>query len=230
MCCKCYCGTVGLLRIVPIFLPIMNYTPEGDGWWDTIVARWTQAKRHALGVSELVYFMGTVPYLSSDKSFTASRRAKLAVRGYFLWVKMLFVHLMMAVAVIISPLNGMLIQNFYSTHKEADVNSFCFLVNSVFQFIGAGAFACQVFTSIGLYECVSDRIVGHGDASNQKWWGRYHLHFLTLMIHSIPNFFFLFAMGGLAEWIAAVKTAFTHKFHYEVALKPSAAATKVQPS
>jgi len=230
MCCKCYCGTVGLLRIVPIFLPIMNYTPEGDGWWDTIVARWTQAKRHALGVSELVYFMGTAPYVSRDPSFTASRRAKLALRGYFLWLKMLFVHLMMAAAVIISPFNGMIIHNFYRNHRIEDVNSFCFLVNSVFQFIGAGAFLLQVFTSMGLYDTVSHRIVGSDEPANIKWWGRHHYHFLSLLIPSIPNFFFLFAMGGMAEWIAAVKTAFTHKFHYEVALKPSAASTKVQPS
>merc|ERR1719436_1381445 len=33
----------------------MNYTPEEDTYLGTLKSRWDQARRHALGVSELVY-------------------------------------------------------------------------------------------------------------------------------------------------------------------------------
>eukprot|EP00438_Fugacium_kawagutii_P032799 Skav211936 [mRNA] locus=scaffold1086:467720:480650:+ [translate_table: standard] len=55
MFAKCAVKTEGRVRCVPIFLPVLNYTPEEDGYWDTLCSRWTQAKRHALGVSEVVY-------------------------------------------------------------------------------------------------------------------------------------------------------------------------------
>ena len=60
---KCFLGTGGRARVSPIMLPVINYTPEDDTWWSTIWARWTQAKRHALGIAELAVCttMGSVP-------------------------------------------------------------------------------------------------------------------------------------------------------------------------
>merc|ERR1712137_1442819 len=106
MCCKCFCATMGRLNIAPIFLPIMNYTPEGDSWFETIGARWTQAKRHALGISEVTYLSGTVPFLLADRRLSWSQRFCLLGRGWFLWAKMLMVHLGMACTIIVPPFNG----------------------------------------------------------------------------------------------------------------------------
>lgn len=55
MFAKCSLMTRGRVRCVPIFLPLLNYTPEEDTYFGTCCSRWEQAKRHALGVSELVY-------------------------------------------------------------------------------------------------------------------------------------------------------------------------------
>jgi hypothetical protein len=33
--------------------------------------------------------------------------------------------------------------------------------------------------------------------------------------------------GGISEWTAAIKTARSHKFDYEVALKPQAAKNRI---
>jgi hypothetical protein len=65
MMAKCALMTEGRARCKPIFLPLLNYAPEEDGCLRTIKARWTQATRHALGVSEIVYvftsiFVGTL--------------------------------------------------------------------------------------------------------------------------------------------------------------------------
>jgi hypothetical protein len=39
---KCFLNTGGKVTVVPILLPIVNYTPEDDTWWGTIWARWVQ--------------------------------------------------------------------------------------------------------------------------------------------------------------------------------------------
>merc|ERR1712232_1409366 len=50
---KCYLLTLGNSRVVPILLPVCNTTPEDSTWTGTIYARWAQAKRHALGFSDI---------------------------------------------------------------------------------------------------------------------------------------------------------------------------------
>mmetsp|Transcript_63148 Transcript_63148/g.133301 ORF Transcript_63148/g.133301 Transcript_63148/m.133301 type:complete len:664 (+) Transcript_63148:490-2481(+) len=55
MFAKCSLKTGGLVKCQPIFLPLLNYTPEEESYLGTCRSRWEQAKRHALGVSELVY-------------------------------------------------------------------------------------------------------------------------------------------------------------------------------
>lgn len=206
MCCKCFCATLGDLNISPVFLPVMNYTPEGDSWWETIVARWTQANRHALGISEVTYFSGTVPFILADGRLSWAQRLRLLRRGGFLWLKMLMVHLGMAFT----------------------INTFTFLASTVVNFISATTFVFFLYTNVLLYDHVAPRIQGADEPGNRAWWGRRHLHYLSLVGGFVPNLPFFLAMGGLAEWIAAAKTAFTHKFHYEVALKPQIATTKAQ--
>merc|ERR1719487_2234128 len=60
---KCFLLTVGHATVKPIWLPLVNYTPEDDTWWTTILARWAQAKRHALGFSDLSYFFMMIPLI-----------------------------------------------------------------------------------------------------------------------------------------------------------------------
>lgn len=59
MFAKCSLMTEGRMKCHPIFLPTLNYTPEEDTYCGTLESRWTQAKRHALGVSEIVYLIST---------------------------------------------------------------------------------------------------------------------------------------------------------------------------
>eukprot|EP00928_Gymnodinium_smaydae_P087349 TRINITY_DN71623_c0_g1_i1.p1 TRINITY_DN71623_c0_g1~~TRINITY_DN71623_c0_g1_i1.p1 ORF type:complete len:980 (-),score=178.42 TRINITY_DN71623_c0_g1_i1:28-2967(-) len=230
MCAKCFCATLGSLTITPIFLPIMNYTPEGESYWETVTARWTQAKRHALGISEVVYFAGTVPFLLSNGSYDMGRRLRLLGLGIFLWMKMLMVHLSMACTIIIPPFNGLMMSYFYRRHDIEDINTFTFLANTVIQFISATTFIFFMYTNVLLYDHVAPRITGHDDPANRACWGRRHWHYLYLILGCMPSAPVFLIMGGSAEWIAAAKTAFTHKFHYEVALKPTAAAAKVAPA
>lgn len=39
---KCFLRCGGAVRLCPIFLPVVNYTPEDSTWLGTLLARWTQ--------------------------------------------------------------------------------------------------------------------------------------------------------------------------------------------
>jgi cellulose synthase/poly-beta-1,6-N-acetylglucosamine synthase-like glycosyltransferase len=230
MCLKCFLATSGEANICPIFLPLLNYTPEGDNWMESVLARWTQAKRHALGVSELVYLGSTMPYMALERSLSLRERLRMAYVGFFLYVKMFLVHGMLATAPILAPLNGVVISYFLRHNLIADVNSFTFLANCVFQFFQVAGFLLYMYTGIRLYDKVAYRIVGYEEEGIRAWWGRQDLHMLSLLSGSLATAPLFFVMAGLSEWIAVVKTAATHKFHYDVALKPQTAAAKVQPA
>lgn len=226
MCCKCFIATLGSLQISPIFLPVLNYTPEADGCLATIWERWVQAKRHALGVSELVYLVSSIPGVLADRHFSLDRRVHLAYSASFLWFKMIMVHGAMATNSIIGPINGVLITYILMNHAIDHSMSFTFLANCVFQILGVTTFVFYLYTNVRLYDKVADRIVGYDDPSTRAWYGRTSTHFLTLVVGCFPMAPFLFLTGGICEWIAAVKTAVTHKFDYVVALKPQAASAK----
>jgi len=218
MALKCFFATAGRLRVTPIFLPILNYAPEGDTIFQTLVARWVQAKRHALGFSELVYIADHFPRVFASIS-DSRQRTVFVWRLVFLWVKLLMIHVFMAVFFVIAPLNGVLIA--YFAHNELTtsltVNSWTFLINCVFQAIGIIAFGCVFLDSVLLYEFAKNRI----DDTNKVGilWQSRILHFLTVVPQSFFYMPVFFVVAGAAEWIAAVKTARTHKFHYDVALK-----------
>ncbi|CAE8685751.1 unnamed protein product, partial [Polarella glacialis] len=70
--------TEGRVKCCPIFLPVLNYTPEEETYYGTLDSRWQQAKRHALGVSELVYVWSAI-YLALLELPTLRRKV------LFLW-------------------------------------------------------------------------------------------------------------------------------------------------
>jgi len=224
MCCKCFCATFGELIVSPIFLPVLNYAPEGDSWCETMWARYTQAKRHALGVSEIVYFSSVLPCLVFDsKPVGMRRRMRLLMLGSFIWFRMVMVHGIMATILILGPLNALVMSYFYKMHKLADLNSWTCLANVVFQVTASLSFAIFLWTAVRLYFGVAHRIVNLRDKQKQAWFERPCLHFVWILVTSCLAVPVFFIMGGVSEWMAAWKTARTHRFDYEVALKPQAA-------
>jgi len=219
MALKCFFSTGGRLKISPIFFPILNYAPEGETFAQTIQARWTQAKRHALGFSEIVYMHDHIPRVLKQ---IEGRRNKIVFlwRMFFLWFKLLMIHVFMAEFMFFAPLNGFLIA-YFANHQIAaalSINSWTFLVNCVFQGVGILAFLGVFLVSVLMYETVKTRIEGSQTAT--IWWRSRFLHFLLICPQTVVFFPMVFIFGGLAEWIAAVKTARTHVFDYAVALKP----------
>lgn len=221
MALKCFLSTQGRVKVSPIFLPILNYAPEGDSLYGTLMARWDQAKRHALGYSELVYWafhFGRV-YGSVE---SGSERLYFCWRAFFLWFKLLMIHLVMATLWIIGPINGLMIKWFceHEEPSELTINSWTFLINCVCQSISLLSFNSVFIVSVVLYERVKDRVDGTDDPNLSVRWKKPVLHVITVMLQSFCFLPFFFFFAAAAEWVAAVKCAFTHKFDYVVAAKP----------
>merc|ERR1712216_487423 len=60
---KCFLLTLGRCYVKPIALPTLNYSPEDDTWVKTCWSRFVQAKRHALGFSDLSYYFMMLPLI-----------------------------------------------------------------------------------------------------------------------------------------------------------------------
>jgi hypothetical protein len=237
MALKCFFATGGGLRISPIFLPVLNYAPDGETWVQTLAARWTQAKRHALGFSEMVYFgsnFGRV-WKAID---TPWRKSVYKWRAGFLWLKLLMIHLVMAIFFVTAPVNGYLISYFARNPdlQRLDANTWTFLINCVFQSAALLSFFSIFLISVLVYEAVKPRVdnatvMKDGEPVNNPklsiMWRSKPLHLLSVLIQSAVWLPFFFAAAGLAEWIAAVKTTKGNEFDYEVASKPVIEGEKV---
>eukprot|EP01062_Namystynia_karyoxenos_P021793 TRINITY_DN18306_c0_g1_i1.p1 TRINITY_DN18306_c0_g1~~TRINITY_DN18306_c0_g1_i1.p1 ORF type:complete len:959 (+),score=185.56 TRINITY_DN18306_c0_g1_i1:73-2877(+) len=217
MCAKCHLATGGQLNVQPIFLPVINYAPEGESWASTVKARWVQAKRHALGVSELVYILARLPAVLKR---SPKRRWRVCLDVLRLWAHMLAVHLVMATAVVHGPLNGFIAASIIRSGIASE--QFPFSVVFAVNMVCAGAAALSLTfwccTNVLLYSAVQDRIA---DAGRTARFSNPFAHFCIILSGSLivsPSFFLL---GAAAEWIAAVRTAVTHRFQYDVAPKPA---------
>jgi len=217
---KCFLATAGRSRIQPIFLGVMNYAPEGTSYMETVKARWVQAKRHALGFSEIVFFSDHFPRVLM--SIEGSRkRALFCWRAFFLWTKCMLIHLTMATMFVIGPIAALIIADFLRHKILEDVNSWTFLTYLVVQSTAAVSPVIFMFTNVLLYELTKSRIDSTPDRlvtglTRYRW-----IHFLWVVVTCVAIMPFFFFAGGLAEWIAAFKVARTHKFSHDVAMKPN---------
>ena len=79
--------------------------------------------------------------------------------------------------------------------------------------------------SITMYEGIKNRIV----PPSEQWAWLYKspaLHYFFMFFAAMAMAPVMNTSGGIAEWIAAFKTAKSHKFEYEVALKPQASKNR----
>jgi len=217
---KCFLATGSRVQIHPIFLAVMNYAPEGDSFLETMHARWEQAKRHALGFSEVVFFQEHFPLVLMSVQ-GRWRQLIFLWRAAFLYTKMVLIHSIMATMMFLAPLNGALIAYFCQREIAGWLNSWTFLTNCVFQCLGVISLFLMIFTNVLLYERMHLRIDGGNDPNKGFMFRHRWSHFAQVLGISVCILPFFFIFGGAAEWIAAVKTAQTHRFHYVVALKPT---------
>jgi len=205
------------LRVMPIFLPILNSTPDADTVCQTLWSRWEQAKRHALGISELVFLHEhMLRVLMSIPGFRG--KVLFAWRSWFLWFKLMWIHAFVAILPIFAPLNGLLIA-FFNRNQVSEtlsINSWTFVVNCVFQCVGLSSTIFVFLVSVLLFEAVKTRIDGVYDDDGRDFvpglsirWRNPWVHAVVFTLQSLVCLPFTMVAFAAVEWRAATKTALT---------------------
>jgi len=225
---KCFLLTLGQTTVEPILLPTVNYTPEeSSSWWGTILARWAQAKRHALGFSDMAYYFMMLPLIfshavSADRGIQTLRAFwSMATYGVTLLVRLVNVHVVIGVLSTYS-LGSSLLRVVMLVFIAADRNINFLFTRTQFcpQLLMGSGLVCTVLVSglfISVYGLVQDRIEGPPPLRYAA------LHFarnaVTIIVCGPIYFFGL----GYCIWEAAIRVLFSRSFAYEVAPKPTVA-------
>jgi len=243
MTAKCKLMTEGRANVKPIFLPLMNYAPEEEDAWSTVTSRWTQAKRHALGMSEIVY-VATKMYIGMCECGDFWRGAVFIYRMLPLLGKFIAVHFVVATLAFWPPLSHILI-NFYMWHSwcyieelpktcsdcclpmalatEVGIGEERIILNSWMVYFQEKANVCffaglVIAGSWGAFyfHLVRERVEGSWDSD---WVVRnpLFLWIRTWLEVSVLGWFSSAAFGSVPEWVAAFRIMFTLQFHHVVA-------------
>lgn len=211
---KMFLTTGGRLRVLPIFYPIVNTVPTGHNFWTSLDARWQQAKRHAYGVSEVVFLMDHTARIG--RSLSGSAKATFLFRLFFLWFHAMFIHLYVAILPVFILYNTRLLVFFDYNSLSQDINSWTFLVNFMFQIVGAIAASLALAYPVQLFEATKGDIDGVYCEGSRSFTPNLPLRFRSPIWHTIINFIegmaivpFLMVTFGLVEWRAAFLTART---------------------
>lgn len=246
MFAKCALMTEGRAKCRPIFLPLLNYAPEEETCWGTVVSRWTQATRHALGVSEIVYvvtgmYLGAVELLKQSSPWRAFLfiYRMLPVLGKFISV-----HLMVGTLAFWPMLSHILI-NYYMWHQWCYVQDLdhtcptCCVPMAAAREIGIGEERVvlnswmvyfQERANAGLwillilgggwgafyFHLVRDRVDGQWESD----WVAANPIFLwirTILEIMLTGWFSSAAFASVPEWIAVARIMVTLRFNHVVA-------------
>lgn len=234
---KCFIMTLGQTSVEPVLLATTNYVPEVIGsWWGTCKARWTQAKRHALGFSDMSYYFMMLPlvfrYLSqthvesepkevhreSSRALRAYSFLKMVTYGSCLLTRLVNCHVVIGVlstyGVMEFLLKALMLMEF---PEERNIGLLTIhLGNLPFYLMMAGMLGTAMCTSIFLfaYEFLKHRM--EGEPTHSHWF----IHWVKLLVSVglFAPFYFLFL--GIAIWQAAIAVLTRSSFEYEVAPKP----------
>jgi len=215
---KCQLAIRDKLILVPIWLPTINYAPQGEDYIATLDARFSQGKRHALGFGEVAYYASNVPSHSGYHLATALRMLGTPGYGSVFW-DTLTIHSILSIN---APA---LIINLYLMATQ-DLG-WLYYVDVLLLIVFHLFFLPLVYTGVAVYEHIQSRI--HPGEGSWPWiplirentW----LHILYVTCESLMVSPVLYGAAATTEWIAASKIAITHKFDYAVAAKPDSLAS-----
>jgi VanZ family protein len=228
---KCFLLTLGESQIQPILLPTVNYMPEDDSWLGTCYARWAQAKRHALGFSDMAYYFMMLPLifaqLSKPRKDGKDLRHfwKLFFNGLAYVVRLVNTHVIVGIMTLYMAMSCMLknimililqdgrnVGELFARSKGA-----C----SMFMFASFCTMAITTLNFQVVYSTLKDRMAPP-KPRYEKMFDSWLAHWLYTLFACI-FFAMVYAVGlGAAVWIAAVKVLCLKSFAYEVAAKPTA--------
>jgi len=224
---KCFLMTLGQTTVVPILLPTLNYTPEDNTWCGTLAARWSQAKRHALGFSDSAYYFMMLPLIFAHcvKSGDGQSMRKfwgMLFSGCTIIIRLMNVHVIIGVLTtygILSVCLRMIMVVVLNENRHIaflfDRTHFC-----VYALFGASSFSMLVVAGLfqSVYESVKHRIeTPEGGPSFVFRYKVVHF-FYTLLCFVLFATVYFFALA-VTFWKAAWNVLTTKTHVYEVAAK-----------
>jgi hypothetical protein len=233
---KCFLFTLGRAEVKTIMLPALNYSPEAPGelgsctyWFATNWARWAQAKRHALGFSDVSYYFMMLPLIFLHVSTAGGKYGmldfwSLFFKGLTRVIRLVNTHVVLGVMALYGIMD--LAIRFFGevlAHQGDGVQRFfdrTFFHGAIFTMVAAFFSMTMIFNFLLVYSQVKNRMEKAHELSTWFFQGPC-THALLLLVNFLiagPIFFFALAVG---VWIAAFKMLFTQKFDYEVAAKPT---------
>jgi len=233
---KCYLMTLGQVQVVPIMVPTVNYTPEDSTYWKTIVARWNQAKRHALGFSDMSYFFMMIPLIFSYIVSSGRRPAwneDMTLRSF--WVmfcssykyvcRLVNVHVLIGTLTTFGAINFALRFVMLLGFSE-DRHARLLFARTSYEY-GLLTVVTAMFMLLVPFLFVNFH--GHVKDSLEKETGTRSFVFRNGVVHwlyaascfLVFGIFYFFGLG-ICVWMAAVRMITTQTFEYEVAAKPTA--------
>jgi len=228
---KCFLFTLGRSQVQPVALPTLNYAPEADTWMGTCQARFVQAKRHALGISDLSYFFMMLPliYLHLNKVRRAdganlSDFWRLFFGGLAYIVRLINTHVILGILTLYAVFDVILKQVMLALmgHGRGIEGLFerTFFATTMF---GVSSVIMMSIVTL-IFQVVHHMLRDRLEKPSPTWewvFGGHFTHWLmTALSFAVcgPIFFI-----GLAYsvWIAALKCLSSRSFTYEVAAKPT---------
>jgi len=223
---KCFLLTYGETSVEPIMLPLLNYVPEEVGQtWGTCMARWSQAKRHALGFSDTTYVFTMLPLVCSsclrmqrNAEFKFSNCLNLMSRSVLMVVKLANCHVVVGVLstyAVTQVLLKAIMRSFFD--KDRDVDFLLLNMGKTPAILLGTTWICTAVEGVAfvvLYKILEHRVEGTPVCKN-------------VGLHALRNALAMFiwaplycVMLGFAIWKAAFSILTQKTFDYEVAPKP----------
>jgi len=211
---KSYFYTGGKMRVEALPYPVMCYSVESETYWQSLTDRWEQAKRHALALIEIPYFLSRVV-----GSFKTNARPNL-LRTLALFYKITWPHyiatahffLLFYTPAILFLYSSSWAPSWVAADEVMTVNT---VWNLVFQIISVATF----FTGPVAMSVNSHRIaiLAKGQELN-RWWKipQYILEWAT--VATFANLFF----AAIPTFMGATKIIYKQEFQYVCASKPEA--------
>jgi len=219
MMAKCAVMTEGRAKCESLLLPMVNYVPEEESYWGTLSARWTQAKRHALGVSEVVY-LSTSIYVGLLEVPNWGRAARFWWRIAPMLSKFVEIHFVQSLMGVWPPLTTVLIScsgMWWSSEIAEDQVVFNGFLAHCQQKMIRVMITCMTISmalAVIYFQLVKHRC-NDSNTFNARWpicfWVQSEIYmFLLGMIQQT-------IYGTLPEWIAATRIVFQLKIDHAVA-------------
>mmetsp|Transcript_6006 Transcript_6006/g.9777 ORF Transcript_6006/g.9777 Transcript_6006/m.9777 type:complete len:775 (-) Transcript_6006:147-2471(-) len=228
---KCFLFTLGRSRVKPIALPLLNYSPESETWSDTCRARWVQAKRHALGISDLSYYFMMLPliflHLSSVKRADGANLGdfwRLFVTGLALVVRLVNTHVILGILTMYAVFDTILKQVMLNFLGEArgigGLFDRTFFATTTFGVASVITLSIVTINFQVVYRVLQDRF--EKPKSEWKWmFANVCIHWLMSVVSFLVWASVYFLALAYAVWLASLKMLFVQSFTYDVAAKPS---------